>query len=148
MKLFKVFKFCLLGGDIKDKNDVNINHIIDSCLKHFENSIGTNFLICLNIGIMVQSGLLSMQSNQSVSLSGLVAMALHFYIQNCVTYMVSEDILMVLFYNCSTNLVSYGAQSLHKSRSVGMTGITDMVHIEEGGILNLTAFDCLASSIL
>ena len=62
-------------------------------------------------------------------------------------YMVNEDILMVLFYNCSSTLLNFSAQTYLDFEEVGIVGVLSKDETENGGILNLTAFDCLTSSI-
>ena len=41
-----------------------------------------------------------MQTNQKISMGCLLAMVMHYSIQDCIIYMGSEDILIVLIYNC------------------------------------------------
>ena len=121
--------------------------LIKNFLTNIKKSTGTNFLILLGGGVVFQTALLLMQSNQSISLSALVAMAINYCIQVCITYMVSGDILMVLFYNCTTTMVNFTAQTHLDYQEVGMLGIYNKALNENSGVLNLTAFDHLNSSI-
>ena len=61
--------------------------------------------------------------------------------------MVSEDILMVLFLNCTSTMLNFTAQMHMDYQEVGLAGIMNKTQTESNGILNQTAFDCLTSSI-
>ena len=62
-------------------------------------------------------------------------------------YMVNEDILMVLFYNCSSTALNYSAQTYLDYEELGIVGALSKDETENRDILNITAFDCLTSSI-
>ena len=55
---------------------------------------------------------------------------------------------MVLFYKCITTLVSFMAWNHLDGQQVGMAGIFDQDQTDISSVFNLTAFDCLTSSIL
>ena len=61
--------------------------------------------------------------------------------------MVSKEILMVLFYNCTTTIVNLMAQTHLDGQEVGIVGIFSKAYTENRGVLNLAAFNCLTSSI-
>ena len=79
MNLAKIFKSYILGSSMMEEENTTKNRL-NGYLSHIQKSLNSKLLVILNIGIMFQSILLMMQSNQRINLSTLMAMAIHYSI--------------------------------------------------------------------
>ena len=79
MSLSNVIKSYLF---VKDgiEEDNQMKNRLNSYLSGIEKSLNNNLLIVLNIGIVLQAGLLLIQSNQRINISSFVAMTVHYSI--------------------------------------------------------------------
>ena len=89
-----------------------------------------------------------MQSNQKIWMSTFFAMSIHYCIQDYITFMVSGDILMVLFFNCTSIMINFMAQMHLDYLEIGFAGIVNKTETHTVGVLNQTSFICLTSSII
>ena len=88
LNMFTLFKAYLFGWE-KDNPDSWIKNRLNSYLTLIDSSLSSKFIPILNIGLIFQSTLLLMQSNQKIWISTFFALSLHYCIQDYITFMAS-----------------------------------------------------------
>lgn len=121
MGLVGLTKTLILEKRFEDDNTVKMR--INSYLTFVQQSGDNNMMVILKLGIVFQSVLLLMQSNQRLNLDSFLALVFHYIIQDYLTFMISGDILMVLFYNCISTILNFTAQMVLDLYNFGFSGI-------------------------